>query len=670
MAEFKVSVIVPIYNTGEYLEETLMSLINQTIFEDIEVIMIDDGSCDESRYLVEKFALDYDNFYSYHKENEGQGIARNYGLKLAKGEYIHFMDSDDYIVPDAYEKLYNLAISNNYDFVTGNVLRFYSYGCLDDLLFKNSFKNFNENKEFHSINDCPSLVWDSSVSNKLYKKEFLEKQGISFPDEKIFYEDVLFSYESYIKSNSFGYLDYYFYYWRRRDDSTTSISKVESYKNFNDRLDILLKIKRNLKDINLTQDTLNALYEKWLIQDLKIFLKRINKIPSQYHKMLLNKVSDIVTDIPEEIKDNLNSYHKILYKLIEDNDIHSLLYFAPLEYDLKKSKLRLNLEYKYTSLADFYKDSLDEELNAKITEKEHDDDNLILTFDYEINYLYDKNYNNITAILIDENQNEEILEIKGDQIFIPFDLLVSKKSVKIKIKYDDGHLISKETFLKNNGRKSIIYKDHYDLEMAMGVNRVLSVNINKLKDNNIQINNIAFDNSNFLLEGKSENKIEDVIIENVIDFNKIVYPVEYIDESEKNFSLNIPYSDIINAPVKKWEIKTESIISLSDSFIFFRDFDQIYFSNRRNKILIENKIYNRLERLKELTDEVNELKKDYRRYSSENKRLIKGLKSQNAKLINKNKKLRKNNDNLNNLVEEYKSRKVIIYADKIKGIKK
>ena len=93
----KISVILPIYNVEDYLEETLDCLLNQTIISDIEVLMIDDGSTDNSRYIIEKFALDYENFHAYHKVNEGQGIARNYGLQFAKGEYVHFLDSDDYI---------------------------------------------------------------------------------------------------------------------------------------------------------------------------------------------------------------------------------------------------------------------------------------------------------------------------------------------------------------------------------------------------------------------------------------------------------------------------------------------------------------------------------------------------------------------------------------------
>lgn len=79
----KISVIVPIYNVEEYLEESLICLLNQTFIKNMEIIMIDDGSSDNSRYISEKYALDYEKFHVIHKKNEGQAIARNLGLDLA-----------------------------------------------------------------------------------------------------------------------------------------------------------------------------------------------------------------------------------------------------------------------------------------------------------------------------------------------------------------------------------------------------------------------------------------------------------------------------------------------------------------------------------------------------------------------------------------------------------
>ena len=120
MFQPKISVIIPVYNTGEYLEETLMSVLQQTMINDIEVLMIDDGSTDDSKYIIEKYALDFDNFHAFHKENKGQGVARNYGINIAKGEYVHFMDPDDYLDLRCMETLYNTIERNSYDCVSMN----------------------------------------------------------------------------------------------------------------------------------------------------------------------------------------------------------------------------------------------------------------------------------------------------------------------------------------------------------------------------------------------------------------------------------------------------------------------------------------------------------------------------------------------------------------------
>ena len=84
----KISVIVPIYNVEEYLEESLNCLLNQTFIENMEILMIDDGSSDNSRYIIERYALDYENFHAIHNENQGIPTTRNCGLDLAKGEYV------------------------------------------------------------------------------------------------------------------------------------------------------------------------------------------------------------------------------------------------------------------------------------------------------------------------------------------------------------------------------------------------------------------------------------------------------------------------------------------------------------------------------------------------------------------------------------------------------
>ena len=121
MNKYKVSIIIPVYGVEKYVSKCLESLVNQTL-NDIEIIVVNDGTKDNSQKIIDKYVKKYpDKVKSFIKENGGQGSARNYGLKQANGDYIGYVDSDDYVELEMYEKLYNKAISDNLDIaICGN----------------------------------------------------------------------------------------------------------------------------------------------------------------------------------------------------------------------------------------------------------------------------------------------------------------------------------------------------------------------------------------------------------------------------------------------------------------------------------------------------------------------------------------------------------------------
>ena len=119
----KVSIIVPVYNVEKYIEKCLNSLVNQTL-EDIEIILVNDGSTDKSQTIIEQYQKKYpDVIKAYSTKNGGAAKARNYALEHVTGEYIGFVDSDDYISEEMYEKLYNQAKKENADIVCCNYYR-------------------------------------------------------------------------------------------------------------------------------------------------------------------------------------------------------------------------------------------------------------------------------------------------------------------------------------------------------------------------------------------------------------------------------------------------------------------------------------------------------------------------------------------------------------------
>ncbi|MBU3143989.1 glycosyltransferase family 2 protein [Clostridium sp. CF012] len=203
----KVSVIVPVYNTEKYLEKCLNSLVQQTL-DDIEIIVVDDGSLDNSQAIISKYVEQYPNkIISFKKENGGLGNARNYGLEYATGEFIGFVDSDDYVDTKMYEAMYEEAL-HGYDIV------------LCDLI---DGENNSISKGFRgpSFNDKNIIMYSTDPAfacNKLFKKELFKI--LKFPTH--WYEDlgttpILMTY-----SNRIGYVESPFYYYTQRQDSITS----------------------------------------------------------------------------------------------------------------------------------------------------------------------------------------------------------------------------------------------------------------------------------------------------------------------------------------------------------------------------------------------------------------------------------------------------------------
>lgn len=173
----KISIIVPVYNSEKYLRKCLDSLINQT-FKDIEIIMINDGSTDNSEKIIKEYQKKDKRIVLFNKKNGGQSSARNLGLSRAKGKYISFIDSDDYIQPNLCEKLYGV-ISAGYDIVV-----------TDYYIIDGKFKKYYKisNCEEGEISSKDYLLTAVCPWNKMYKKSFLINNKFKFP-EGIIYED-------------------------------------------------------------------------------------------------------------------------------------------------------------------------------------------------------------------------------------------------------------------------------------------------------------------------------------------------------------------------------------------------------------------------------------------------------------------------------------------------
>ena len=222
----KISVIVPVYNQAQFLEECIESIINQT-YKNLEIILVDDGSTDDSLTICRKYEELDKRIKVIHKENGGLSSARNAGLDVAKGKYIMFSDSDDMYVPNSCELLLKEIVSKNADYVVGNYIN-----CDEDgTLWENAIFDQKEYKNFRlSIDDYTKsfYIMSSSVCNKMFRRSFIKKLKLRFV-EGVPAEDAIFTTYCFIKSKATYYVKDIMYLYRQRNGTSISTNNNLNY---------------------------------------------------------------------------------------------------------------------------------------------------------------------------------------------------------------------------------------------------------------------------------------------------------------------------------------------------------------------------------------------------------------------------------------------------------
>ena len=226
----KVSVIVPVYNVEKYLSKCLDSLANQTI-DDYEVIVVNDGTPDNSQEIIDRYVSKYSNFKSFIKKNGGLSDARNYGLKYATGQFVSFVDSDDYIKEDMLEKMYVYAFENNLDIVV----------C--DTIVKSDNNEYVLNSNLHySASDIKNYILSYPMAcTRLVRKKIMD--NFSFRKGTL-YEDLDLTPSYVTMTNKVGFLEYAGYYYVQRSGS------IMNQKEFNEKLlDIFTVLDNNYQKL-------------------------------------------------------------------------------------------------------------------------------------------------------------------------------------------------------------------------------------------------------------------------------------------------------------------------------------------------------------------------------------------------------------------------------------
>ena len=246
----RISVIVPVYNCEDYLEESLGSILKQT-FNDIEVICIDDGSTDDSLGILNEMASSDSRIQVFPQENQGAGAVRNYGMKKASGDYVYFFDADDYLLKEGLEKAYSNAIRNDSDIV---FFKFDQYkdnkflthsGPYIELQFKGAdFDNFTF--DWHDYRTGP-FTGPFAPWLKLYKKEFLDAYDcFRFPND-LNHNDVPFHVMTFLKASKISFVPEHLYRYRIDNAGSITNNRLKKY-------DHIFRIIQIVEDFLLSED--------------------------------------------------------------------------------------------------------------------------------------------------------------------------------------------------------------------------------------------------------------------------------------------------------------------------------------------------------------------------------------------------------------------------------
>ncbi len=430
----KVSVIIPVYNMEEYIRECLESVVNQTLKE-IEVICVDDGSTDNTRNIIGEFVNRYNNFVLLCQEHQYAGVARDYGMSVAKGEYVAFLDSDDYFAEnDSLEYLYKKAKENDADICYGELKNF-----LPDGSTTKRYKDREIESDGYVVFNFPTPV--SSLPqgwiNAIYNRSFLQKNNVTFGNYKID-QDVHFLFNAYIAAKKYYETKKYYYHRRVLEKA---YDKVEDHEaSFNCYFDLLnrhyekrsvypvlckhflIKIGLHLDYAVLTgKSELNEKLEK-LNQMFECDPAMIKEVEEEYGVQLRVRLTE--EERNSRIMEITHSY-KIVHKLINEN---TLIYVYGAGYSGRKlvshfmRKGEVKIEGFLVSGEGGYRDSLTGLPVISIDEFENKENNLIL-----ISVMYPKTSDEIQDTL-DENKISNRYAIPYNEL-ITYPLLENMNSL-------------------------------------------------------------------------------------------------------------------------------------------------------------------------------------------------------------------------------------------------
>ncbi len=308
-----VSIIVPIYNVEQYLVQCIESILIQSL-KNIEIILIDDGSKDSSSAICDDYAKKDHRIRVIHKQNGGYGKAVNLGFSLAQGEYLGIIESDDFIKPEMFERLYETAIEHDADIVKSNFYRYWSKPT-ERIEKANLLKHFAKNTPINAI-DHPTLYTTMpTIWSAIYKTDFIRNNKISFLETPgASYQDAAFTFKIWLYAKRAILLDEAFLYYRQDNETSSINSKGKVFCVCDECAEVERLLQANYPDNR----------QLWFIKDKFKFDKynwnfwRLeNNLRIQFLQQFRTEYLQEVDNIPEN--KYLTSFEKFIIRWIINN---------------------------------------------------------------------------------------------------------------------------------------------------------------------------------------------------------------------------------------------------------------------------------------------------------------------------------------------------------------
>ena len=316
----KVSVIIPCYNVEQYIDKCLDSVYGQTLRE-MEIICVNDGSTDATFDILNKYAARDKRIRIITQKNSGLSAARNSGLNVAKGEFVAFLDSDDFVASDYYGSMYDKAVESGADMVIGNDIWYW-----DDCHMQigaTHYRNFADSKKYiASARDKRHILSACAVWNKLYRRKLLNDNNLLFYPEKHL-EDMPFTFMAAALAKIIVFQPYSFLFYRQRPQSIMNNTKNRT-RNAMDMLDNLCRAYDELEQ-NQTiadKDYYKTVLAEMMMREVLIHYNMLNDTPAEKQR-LLNTFADFIKkrSLDESFA---NPFYRQIAKVLHNDFVHKI----------------------------------------------------------------------------------------------------------------------------------------------------------------------------------------------------------------------------------------------------------------------------------------------------------------------------------------------------------